>query len=226
MAIKHILFDIDDTLFPTSEFAEYARKNAIKAMIMMGLDESSNKLYSMLEKIIKEKGSNYENHFDILCNKLGIKENKSKYVAAAVLAYHNTKHSISPFPSVPRTLLSLKENYKIHIASEGNAVKQWDKLIRLGLSLFFENVFISEELKIKKSPKFFTIILKKLKAKPQECIMVGDKPDSDILYAKKVGIKTIRINSGRYKNIKSDADLELNHFFELPNAVKKLNSMI
>lgn len=221
MKIKHIFFDIDDTLFPTTEFAERARKNAVNAMVELGLDQRPAKLYKLLKKIIKEKGSNYPNHFGELCRKLKIKE-KSRYVAAAVRAYHTTKNAIFPYPSAPRILLNLRDKRKIYIASDGNAIKQWDKLIRLGIPLLFNDVFISEELKEKKSVKFFKKILKKIKAKPEECLMIGDKPDSDVLYPKKLGIKTIRLKLGKFSDLKSKADLEATHFYEIPRAIKQL----
>lgn len=224
MKIKHILFDIDDTLLPTTEFAERARKNAIIAMIRMGLNEKPEKLYKLLLKIINEKGSNYSHHFDELCKKLKIKKHKSKYVAAAVMAYHSTKHSILPYPSVPRILLYLRDKYKLYIASDGNSVKQWDKLIRLGIALYFEDIFISEDIKVRKSTKFFEKLLLKLKAKPQECLMVGDRIDSDVLYPKKLGIKTIRLKSGKQASLRSKADLEIKNFYELTNAIKKIDN--
>ena len=98
MQIKHIFFDIDDTLLPTTEFAERARKNAILAMIRMGLNQKPEKLYKLLINIIKQKGTNYPNHFNELCNKLKIRKNKAKYTAAAVMSYHSTKQSILPYP--------------------------------------------------------------------------------------------------------------------------------
>ena len=51
--VKHVFIDIDDTLFPTSEFAELARRKAIRAMIEVGLDGDQEKLYGKLIKIIK-----------------------------------------------------------------------------------------------------------------------------------------------------------------------------
>ncbi len=222
MKIKHILFDIDDTLFSTTEFAQLARKNAINAMIKFGLKEKPKKLYSLLLQVIKEKGSNNPNHFNILLTKLKIKDQKAKYIAAGVRAYHETKHSISTYPQVPRILLTLRDSYKIHVATDGRSVKQWDKLMRLGIALLFNEVFISEELKVRKSTSFFKKVLKKLNAKPEECLMVGDKPDSDILPAKKLGIKTIRIKKGKHSKLRSNADVEIKNFSQLLTTIKKL----
>ena len=143
--VKYIFFDIDDTLFPSSEFAELARKNAIRAMIEAGVDEEAERLHEMLARIIKKRGSNYPNQFDELCRKLGVRR-PARYVAAAVAAYHNTKTGILPYPEVPRLLIKLRESgYKLYIATNGNAVKQWDKLIRMGIEHYFEDVFVSKK---------------------------------------------------------------------------------
>ena len=220
---KHIFIDIDDTLFPTSEFADLARRKAIRAMIEVGLDEDQDKLYNRLIKIIKKRGPNYDHHFNDLCKELKI-ERPAKYIAAAVGAYHATKGTIQPYPEVPRTLMKLRdEGYHLYIATNGTAVKQWDKLILLGVSIFFEDVFVSETMGMQKNVQFFKKALKHIKAKPEDCVMVGDKPTIDIIPPKKLGMKTIRaMMGGRHTNKPGKADLEMRNFSELPKLLKKL----
>lgn len=204
--IKHILFDIDDTLFPSAEFSALARKNAINAMIGMGMPGDHSSIGRKLGAIIERKGSNYGKHFDDLCRQLGIKD-PARYTAAAVAAYHDTKTAIQPFPKVPITLLKLKEaGYKLYIATNGNAVKQWDKLIRLRIALYFDGVFVSEELGSEKNVSFYRKVLKRLDAKPEDCMMVGDREDADITPAKKVGIATVRVLAGKYAAVPTRAD--------------------
>ena len=217
-----IFFDVDNTLFPTAEFAELARRNAIRAMIETGLNASEEQIYKELQKLIKEKGSNYPNHFDLILKRMGVKR-PARFVAAAVAAYHNTKSSIQPYPEVPKTLMELKERgYRLYVATNGDAVKQWDKLIRMGIHLFFEDVFVSGEVGEEKSPHFFKKVLSEINAHPSECIMVGDRADSDIAPAKKVGIYTIRILQGPYSKEKGKADAQIRNFSELLDVVKKL----
>jgi putative hydrolase of the HAD superfamily len=207
-----ILFDIDDTLFPTTEFAELARRNAIRAMIEMGIRKREDELYLLLSGIIAERGPNYSNHFDILCRRLG-ERRPARFVAAAVAAYHNTKTAIQPFPTVPRTLLALRESgYKIYVATNGEATKQWDKLIRMQIALFFEDVFVSEELGVEKGPAYFRKVLRALGAKPGECVMVGDKEEFDIIPAKAIGMRTVRMRTGRHAAGKTCADFETREF--------------
>ena len=221
--VKHVFIDIDDTLFPTNEFAELARKKALRAMIEMGLEGSQEKLYKKLIRIIKKRGANYDHHFNELCKELKINE-PARYVAAAVGAYHAAKSSIQPYPEVPRTLMKLRENgYKLYIATNGSAVKQWDKLILLGVHMFFEKVFVSESMGMGKSVEFFRKAIKEVGARPEECVMVGDKPSIDLYPPKKVGMRTIRATlGGRHTKKRGKADLEMGNFSELPKLLKKL----
>lgn len=217
-----IFFDVDNTLFPTAEFAELARRNAIRAMIETGLDATEGEIYRELQRLIREKGSNYPNHFDLLLKRMGVRK-PARYVAAAVAAYHNTKSSIQPYPEVPKTLMELKERgYKLYVATNGDAVKQWDKLIRMGIHLFFDDVFVSGEIGEEKSPSFFRKVLAQLKAHPSECVMVGDRVDSDIAPARKLGIYTIRIMRGPYAREKGVADARIKSFSELLKVLRKL----
>lgn len=221
--IRHILFDIDDTLFPSSEFAALARKNALRAMIEIGIDASFEELEKTLDKVIKRKGSNYPRHFHEVCKILNIKKSH-RYVAAAVAAYHNAKTSILPYPEVPRTLLKLREcGYKLYAATNGSAIKQWDKLIRLGIALYFEDVFVSEELGEEKGVSFFGKVLKKLNAQANECVMIGDREENDIASPKKIGMRTVRMRKGKYANGKTSADGELTDFSKLLEIVKRLD---
>ena len=52
----------------------------------------------------------------------------------------------------------------------------------------------------KPNPKYFEEIIGKCKCKAEESIMVGDRIDKDIIPAKIVGMKTIRIKVGIHKN--------------------------
>jgi putative hydrolase of the HAD superfamily len=220
--MKFILFDIDDTLFPSTEFSALARKNAINAMIGLGLKTDYAHASSCLDGIIAKKGSNYGHHFDDLCRELKAGR-PARYVAAAVAAYHDTKTAILPFPTVPLTLLKLRQKgFRLYVATNGDPIKQWDKLIRLRIALYFDDVFVSEELGMEKSRGFYQKLLKQLDAKLQDCAMVGDREDVDIKPAKSLGMATVRILSGRYASVPSEADFVIKDMAELVPIVESL----
>jgi len=220
--MKCILFDIDDTLFPSTEFSTLARKNAINAMIGMGLDADFEFANAKLKSIIERKGSNYSRHFDDLCNEFGVKE-PGRFIAAAVAAYHDTKTSIAPFPKVPLALLRLKQaGYRLYVATQGSTIKQWDKLIRLRIALYFDGVFVSEELGTEKGERFYLSILEHLGVRPEECLMVGDREEADIVPAKAVGMRAARVRSARNEGSPTVADIPLSGVGGLPEALQDL----
>lgn len=220
-----LFFDIDDVLFPSTEFSALARKNALGAMLEHGLNCTEIKLEGMLNKVIKQFGSNYPKHFDALLEKLKVaKIAQPKFLAAAVGAYHDTKTFIHPYPDVPLVLHKLKEKYPLYIASNGIAIKQWDKLIRMKLAMFFQDVFVSDELGMQKSPEFYKEIAARVNAKPNECIMIGDREDKDIVPAKKVGWLTIRIrrNGAKYSTGKTVAHAQIHSLVQIEKSFKNL----
>lgn len=52
----------------------------------------------------------------------------------------------------------------------------------------------------KPSSTLFREILKKFRTRPEDCIMISDDPLSDLLGAKKLGMKTVFVTSGKYKD--------------------------
>lgn len=192
----------------------------MNAMIGMGLDLDYERLSSMLSALISKKGSNYGKHFDDLLDELKVQD-RSRYVAAAIAAYHDTKTSIQPFPKVPMTLLRLKgSGHRLFVATRGDPVKQWDKLIRLRIALYFDRVFVCE--KGGKDEKFYRSILRSLKARGQECMMVGDREETDIEPAASAGIRTVRILCGKYSSVPTSADFTISDIGDLPKILQDL----
>lgn len=200
--IKAVLFDLDDTLVDTTKLAELARKNAVENMVRHGLPVDFNTAYNELLELINEYGSNFGRHFDYLLRRLDLPQNP-KWVAAGVIAYHNTKFAyLRSVKNSRRVLLELKrEGYKVAVVTDGDPIKQWEKILRLELDEYFDEVFISDYLGVKKPhPKIFLKALKKLDVKPEEAVMVGDRLYSDIYGAKNVGMVTVWFRYGKYRD--------------------------
>ncbi|MDO5834920.1 MAG: TIGR02253 family HAD-type hydrolase [Methanobacterium sp.] len=195
--IKAVFFDIDDTLYDTSGFAKLARKAALQAMIDAGLPLSQQEAYLLLRKIIKEKGSNYDKHFNILTKRV-MGEEKPLLIALGMITYHNVKFALLRlFPDTMSTLIYLKKrDYQMGVISNGLTIKQWEKLIRLGLYHFFNEVVTSQEAGSEKPEcEIFQLALERMDCKAEESVMIGNKFSEDILGATKAGMSAILVNS-------------------------------
>lgn len=198
--IKAVFFDIDDTLYDSTLQAEMVRKNAIKAMIEAGLEITEEEGLRVLNDIVKKFGSNHPHHFNELLKEFGYDENP-RIIAAGIVAYHTTKSAyLVPFPDTVPTLLRLRDSdYKLGVITDGIAVKQWEKLIRLGLQHFFHTVIISGEIRREKPDiGMFRLAAREVGCLPKEVVMVGDRLDRDILGANKAGMTTIQVVKGKY----------------------------
>lgn len=226
--IKAVFFDLDDTIVDTTRLAEMARRNAIENMIRHGLPVDFDTAYGELLELISEYGSNFPRHFDYLLRRLELPYNP-KWISAGVIAYHNTKIAyLKSVRGARRTLLRLKkEGYVLGIITDGDPVKQWEKILRLELDEYFDHVFISDELGVKKPhPKIFQKALQKANLKAEEAVMVGDRLYSDIYGAKRVGMTTVWFRYGKYADRELEyldyADFTISSLEELPEILRGL----
>jgi HAD superfamily hydrolase (TIGR01549 family) len=68
-----------------------------------------------------------------------------------------------------------------------------------GLDRYFRVQAISGAVKMKKpDPRIFQLALKEAGREPQECMMVGDRLDTDICPANKLGMKTVRVTDSLF----------------------------
>ncbi|NPA22011.1 MAG: HAD hydrolase-like protein [Candidatus Micrarchaeota archaeon] len=199
-----LYFDLDDTLFPSTDFTREARDNAVKAMIAQGAPYSFEELRLALDRIVEEKTSNYPYHFDLLAKQFNLTP-LERYVAAAVAAYHATKFHMTPYPEVHYVLTELKmRGYPLYVVTQGLPKKQWEKIIRLRLEWLFENnVIVTDQ----KTPEFFKSL--------EKGVMIGDNPESDIAPAREAGHYTIRIRRGKRAHLPSNAHREITDLREL-----------
>ncbi len=195
--LKAVLFDIDDTLFSTTQFARIARWNAVKAMVAAGLDLPEEEVLRELEEVIAEFSSNYEHHFDQLLRRLRPKAldkvNPAVIVASGVVAYHDTKfRELAPFGDVYPLLRALrKAGLRTGVVTHGLTTKQSEKLIRLGLLPYLDSkaIFISEQIGISKpNPKLYKLALRDLGLEAGDVMYVGDSPAHDVGPPQSVGM--------------------------------------
>jgi len=231
--LKAICFDIDDTLFSTTEFAEKARKESIAQMIRYGLKVSEKDALYELKEVIHEFTSNYEHHFDKLLLRFpdeainGI--NPAILVAAGVVGYHETKfRQLRPYPDVVEVLDTLsRSDLILGIISAGLAIKQAEKLVRLDVYRYLnpEAIFISDQIGISKpNIKLYQKACKRLSLDPSHVMYIGDNPIADIDPTNQLGMITVRNRRATqhgFADGKTMPDYEIHDFFDLLAILKR-----
>ncbi len=245
--IKLIGFDLDDCLFDSTGLSERARIKGIDAMFKMGLKMDRKRAIRILSEIVKEYGSNSSKHYNHFLKRLNqIEENiefisyndRYKYIAAAVMAYHEEKvNSIKLYNDVEKILIKLKEfSIKTAIITDGIPIKQYEKILRLKIDKLIDLVVISDEIGIKKpNPELFNYCLKKFEVKGQETIYVGDRIDKDIIPANLNNIYSVYLHrGGKYDDYKAELEIQenykpnyeisnLNDIFKIIDEINKTN---
>jgi putative hydrolase of the HAD superfamily len=225
--LRAIFFDVDDTLYSTSEFAALARRNAIENMRAHGFRMATEDALRELAEIVNEFSSNYEHHFDKLLRRVpkhyseGISE--TILVAAAVVGYHETKfRELRPYEDAVDVLRLLREqtDLKLGVVSSGLALKQAEKLVRLGLVELFEpnGIFISDEIGISKpNPKLWLKACNAFGLRPSECMYIGDRPQLDVDPCNRIGMITVlnKRTARAYLPGETKPDFEIHNFFDL-----------
>jgi putative hydrolase of the HAD superfamily len=207
-SLQLITFDVDDTLYPTSDFSRQARENAMKAMIAAGLQATLPEAMAELSEVISEFTSNDDRHFDRLLQRLPASRmqglNVTMLVAVGVAAYHDTVfQGLAPYEDALEAFRRLKDKgYRLGIISQGITIKQAEKLVRLRVLPYLDPraIFFSEELGMSKAnPKFYQRAVELLGLAPEGCMHIGDRPDRDIDPANQAGWLTVlNRRSGRY----------------------------
>ena len=200
--VRAIFFDIDDTLYSSTDLSFKSRRTAIEHMISKGLEMDPEEAYQALLRVVKRYGSNYGYHLDRFFTDELKRRPDYRMISAAVIAYHHTKFvNMRPYPHAVETIIELRtKGLRLGVITDGLPVKQWEKLVRLGLDDFFETVIISGDEGVglnKPDPKVFEIALEKIGVTAGEAVMVGDKIHTDIDGANKVGMTSIWLRTPR-----------------------------
>ena len=231
--LKALFFDIDDTLYSSTDFANKARRQAAQAMVKTGLKIDEESLLEELSEVVREFGSNDEGHFDKLLRRLPqetIPDGARQFIImAGVIAYHQCKfRDFEPFADAIEVLRRLHERGLIlGIISAGVPAKQVEKILRLNLlPLFdFNRIFITESVGIAKTnTKIYSRACRLVGASPLECGYVGDNPIVDIDIPHRIGMKTFfSRRGGKYESVIGavSADHVIHNFWDLADVIDR-----
>jgi len=111
------------------------------------------------------------------------------------LDYAKLKTALNALVSNKATLLALHSN-RIYKDERGELSPSVGAVVRaLEYSSQKEAIVFG-----KPSPEIYLQTLRRFKVEPEDCIMISDDPFSDLAGARKLGMKTVFVTSGKYEN--------------------------
>jgi putative hydrolase of the HAD superfamily len=225
--VKAVVFGIDDVLYDATYQTTNARLSAVRAMIEAGLPVDVETGYRTLEEIVKDLGPDNTKHFDRLMEKLGLRWDPS-VVAAGVVAYRETYPVyLKLYPDTMPTILRLRESgFKVGCVSGGKSVKQWQKLVSLGLQHCFHSVVISEDLGSQAfSKEVIDQVVKMLGVSNSETIYVGTNPKTEIPIANEAHVIAVRLRKGDSRSEKTVEPKPLHEIEKLSDIFRLLQQL-
>ena len=221
--IKAILFDLDDTLLDGRTAQNKALDDfkiiypALKKMDKIELQEKWREItfkhYDTFQKgeitFEESRIRRMQELFLEVGEEISREEAKSRFKIYKGLYEKNW----TAFNDAKQVLKKLKGKYKLGIVTNGDSIQQREKIEKIGIKEYFDQITISSEVGHAKPEKeIFEVTCQKLNVKPEECVMIGDKFKVDVAGGRNLGMMAIWANR---KNEDIDYDLQIKNLKEL-----------
>jgi putative hydrolase of the HAD superfamily len=211
---KHLFFDFDDTLWDFQKnstlvlielFYEYRLAEKLNAELneFLAAYKKTNLLFwAQYHKRQIDKQYLRNNRFNETFKLFGY-ENYSENLKITEDYLNRAPHGKSLKEDCVETLEYLKENYQLHIITNGFREVFALKMKACGIQRYFDQIIISEEHNaIKPDEKIFRLAELFAKTNAKECVMIGDSFESDIQGALNAGWEAIYLTEE--ETIRSD----------------------
>lgn len=243
--IKTVFFDLYQTLINVdvandrtntdlafkSVLVKYLLDNGVAeahaSQLFVKYSELVNKFYDEKDK------KTFQHNFAKLLQKLFAEEYKiildENQLSELMYEYRKIARGfLKMYARVPEMLETLSKKYKLIVASHTQGLFTDLELQELGIRKYFTNCVYSSDIGFKKTADdFFKECINISECKPEECVMVGDNMQEDIVMAQRNGINTIWIINPATKDkfkaeVVPDQQIEIEKIIDLPKVIDTL----
>lgn len=208
--IKVILFDLDNTLIETARAGELALQKTselLKTTLSQDDNISDDVCHKFKEKLLRESFDPNEgrtiDELRIHHWEESIQEGMGSCPRPNLASecYYLWKNSrlelLSISPEVCHLLKELRNRYKLLLLTNGESQTQREKVAAVGCEELFDAIVVGGDCAEEKpAVSIFTHCFTLLGVQPQDCVMVGDSLETDILGGFKAGVlATVWINN-------------------------------
>ncbi len=220
--IRAVIFDLDGVLLDEAQYVCAAHKE-IARFLSGKCAVSESEIYEKLKGTLRQKGSMYPRLFDDVVQQLGLSQ---ELVPEILKIYGRVDAKLTLCSGADVVLRSLRRRgVKLGLVTNGMVAAQQNKVRLLGLEKRFDVVVFARKMQREKpSSEAYEAALEALSVKPEEALCVGDNPYTDFVGAKQLGMRTVRLLCGEFKDVRLsgdfEAEFELNNLGELPGLVR------
>jgi putative hydrolase of the HAD superfamily len=224
MALRAIIFDLDDTLYPEHAYVRSGFEAVAawaSANLGIAVDDGFAELTSLFEQGVRG------NTFDIWLRDHAIR--RDSHVPKLIQIYRDHRPTIQAFPGTIELLEELSHDYALGLLTDGFGPTQQQKVAALGLAPYLKEQLYTHALGNgggKPSSRPYRLILGGLGVEGREAIYVGDNPMKDFIGARRERMGTVRVRTpqGIYRDVEPPSfdhapDREIEDLQHLPDVL-------
>lgn len=229
--IRHLFFDVDDTIFDFDKCAAAVIKQAFEEYglkyddnVFPAFKRINTEFWRRIEKGEIDRAYLSAHRFDAVFRCLGIKFDGTVFEERFRAGLHTSHEEVE---GAARAIKALAGKYKMYVASNSFYAQQLNRLTLAGLNDCFDAIFVSEEVGYSKpSREFFDEIMKRASVgDPERAMMIGDSLTADIKGAAAAGMRSCWFNRTGAK-APPYVDVTTDDISRLPEILARINGDI
>lgn len=197
--VRALIIDLDDTLYDERDYVLSGFKAVARDIASRFPHVAPDPLFADMVAELDAHGRGKV--FDRALQHAGVAP-EPRLVADLVEAYRDHRPEIALWPGVADALADLGRDHRMAVVTDGLARMQQRKAAALGIErLVGEVLYCWEHDAPKPDPACYIEALRRLDARPEETVVIGDNPGHDMAAAHAVGCRSIRVLTGRFAGL-------------------------
>ena len=204
---QNYIFDLYGTLVDirTNENKGFLWKKMSEVYAAYGAVYTPNELRKTYSLLIGQQAAQLPEHGEVdlakvfaeLFERKDVICNREMEKAAAIFFRTLSRQMLFVYPGVKEALGELKSRGKgVYLLSNAQSDFTRPEIEMLGLTQYFDGIFISSEVGYKKpSKEFFERLLETYQLDPKTCLMIGNDESADIMGARMTGMDSLYMHT-------------------------------